>query len=90
MKKAPRDMMIDEFKESLKTKFGINDSHFYYMLGRFRKCHESIKLLIEWFKKQDCFMCTDINRIDDENPQDVSQSFEEDPPFFMFVLPKMA
>lgn len=61
------------------------------MLSRFRKCHESIKLLIEWFKKQDCFMCTDINKIDDPVPQDVNEmSFEEDPPFFMFILPKMA
>jgi hypothetical protein len=60
------------------------------LLGRFRKCHESIKLLIEWFKRQDCFMCTDISRIDDPSPQDVMEmSFEEDPPFFMFVLPKM-
>jgi hypothetical protein len=73
MKKTPKNMMIDEFKEHLKNKFGINDSHFYYMLGRFRKSHESIKLLIEWLNKQDCYLCTDINRIDETVPQDISE-----------------
>ena len=64
MKRTPKDMPIDEFKEHLKNKFGINDSNFYYMLSRFRKCHESIRLLIEWLKKLGCMMWTNIDKID--------------------------
>lgn len=35
-------------------------------------------------------MWTDLNRIDDVIPQNLDEmAFEEDPAFFMFILPKM-
>lgn len=39
MQNTPKNMPIDEFKVYLKSKYDINDSHFYYMLSRFRKYH---------------------------------------------------
>ena len=60
------------------------------MLSRFRKCHESIRLLIEWLKRQNCSMWTNIDKIDSGVDQDISEMcYEEDPPFFMFILPQM-
>lgn len=49
-----------------------------------------MKILIDFLRKMDCLMWTDINLIDSPVQSDSDLCFDEDPSFFMFILPKMA
>lgn len=65
MENTPKNMPISEFKRLIKEKYDINDSHFYYMLSRFRKVHESIYTLTDYLKKHHAMIYTEIFKIDE-------------------------
>lgn len=87
MQRTPRDMLIDEFKDMIRTKYNISDSSFYYMLSRFRKNNENFRSMVAHLRKNGCLVWLDIDDIAREAVED--QPLEEDPRFFMIAFKPM-
>jgi hypothetical protein len=85
-------MSVPDFKRLIMAKYpGLNDSHVYYILCRFRKYYENIHTITEFLKKHKATIWTDIYKIDSGVADSESENIvpQEDPPFMMVALPKM-